>query len=212
MNWHAVRSEFARLKKPVDESVVEEFAQHAAAAFEEARADGASPGQTDAAITSLIESWCQATSADGVLEQVMTMETRLMNSLAKPRLYAVLLGGFAAFATLIAGIGLFGGLSYAVTLRRREIGVRTALGATPRDIVGLVVKQGAVMTVLGLSIGFGAAASTGRYLSGFLFGVTPFDPMSFAIVGVALMLVAIVACGIPARRPARIDPIIALKH
>jgi ABC-type antimicrobial peptide transport system permease subunit len=98
-----------------------------------------------------------------------------MRSLARPRLYAVLLGGFATLARLIAVIGLFGGLSYAVTQRTREIGLRTALGATPRDIMGLVPKQGTLMTVVGLALGLGLAAASGRYLAGFLFAVKPFD-------------------------------------
>jgi putative ABC transport system permease protein len=151
-------------------------------------------------------------SATAALDQVMTMETRLMKSLARPRLYAVLLSGFATFALVIAVIGLLGGLSYGVTLRTREIGVRTALGATPRHIVGMVMKQGTIMTVAGLAIGLGVAAATVRYLSAFLFGVEPLDPRTFVAVGAALTAIAIVACAIPARRAARIDPITALRH
>jgi putative ABC transport system permease protein len=151
-------------------------------------------------------------SREGILDQVLTMETQLMMSLARPRLYAILLGGFALFALLIAGIGLFGGLSYAVTQRTREIGVRTALGARPVDIVALVVRQGAVMTVVGLAFGLGAAAATVRYLAAYLFGVEPLDPATFAAVGAALLLAALVACAIPARRAARIDAIEALRH
>ena len=151
-------------------------------------------------------------NSNGVVDQVMTMETRLMWSLARPRLYAVLIGGFGAFALLIAGIGLFGALSYSVTQRTREIGVRTALGASPGDIVALVVRQGALMTIAGLVIGFLVAGWTGRYLSGFLYGVTPTDPATFAVVGVTLMAIAAVACGIPARRAAKVDPIDALRR
>jgi putative ABC transport system permease protein len=147
-----------------------------------------------------------------VVEDVMTMETRLMRSLARPRLYAALLGGFATFALLIAVIGLFGGLSYGVAQRTREFGIRTALGATPRDIMALVMKQGTVMTVTGLVVGFGAAAATVRYLGGFLFGISPLDPTTFAVVGATLTGVALIACAIPARHAARLDAIDALKR
>ena len=154
----------------------------------------------------------RSASRNASIDQVITMEGRLMATLARPRLYAVLIGGFSSFALLIAAIGLFGGLSYGVTQRRREIGIRTALGATPRDIVGLVVRQGAVMTVSGLAIGFIVAGWTGQYLSGFLFGVTPADPATFVLVGVALTAIAAVACSIPARRAAKVDPVDALRR
>jgi putative ABC transport system permease protein len=153
----------------------------------------------------------RAASRNASLDQVMTMEGRLRTSLARPRLYALLIGGFSSFAVLIAAIGLFGGLSYGVTQRTREIGVRTALGATPRDIVSLVVKQGVVMTAIGLIAGLGAAAATVRFLAGFLFGVAPLDPVSFAAVGLVLTIAASVACALPARRAARIDPVTALR-
>jgi predicted permease len=169
-------------------------------------------GGDPAALATDLRAIVRAASRNAAIDQVMTMEGRLRTSLSRPRLYAVLIGGFSSFAVLIAVIGLFGGLSYGVTQRRREIGIRTALGATPHDIVGLVLKQGVVMTLTGLLVGFGVAASTGRYLSGFLFGVTPADPATYAIVGLALVLVAGVACAIPARRAAHVDAIEALRH
>jgi predicted permease len=150
-------------------------------------------------------------SRNASIDQVMTMEGRLHRSLARPRLYAMLIDGFSAFALVIAVVGLFGGLSYGVTQRTREIGVRTALGATPLDILRLVMKQGTLLTVAGVAIGLGLAAATGRYLAAFLFGVEPLDPATFAIVGTALILTALVACAIPARRAAKIDAITALR-
>jgi len=151
-------------------------------------------------------------SANGVVDQLMTMESRLMTSLARPRLFAALLGGFATFSLLIAVIGLFGSLSYAVALRSREIGVRTALGATPRDIVRMVMAQGSIITVCGLVTGLGAAAATVRYLSAFLSGVEPLDVLTFAVVGSGVFVVASVACAIPARRAASIDALEALRR
>lgn len=151
-------------------------------------------------------------STTAVVEDVMTMETRLMMSLARPRLYAILLGAFAAFALVIAAIGLFGGLSYAVAQRTREFGLRTALGATPKGIMALVLKQGVIMTLAGLAIGLSTAVAVVRYLAQFLFGVTPFDAATFVLVTAALLIVALAACGIPARRAARIDAIEAIRR
>ena len=164
------------------------------------------------AATGELRTLIRAISPNAVVDQVMTMDARITTSLARPRLYAVLLGGFASFALLIAGVGLFGGLSYGVSQRTREIGVRTALGATPLDIVRLVLKQGGVMVTSGLVVGFGVAAGTSRFLAGFLFGVTESDPATYAIVGLVLAVVAGVACTIPARRAARIDAITALRR
>jgi predicted permease len=154
----------------------------------------------------------RATSRNASLDQVMTMGGRLQKSLARPRLYAFLVGGFSSFAVLIAAIGLFGGLSYGVTQRRREIGIRTALGASRHDIVGLVARQGAILSLAGLSIGLGVAAYASRYLSGFLFAVKPVDPPTFAMVGISVLLVAIVACAVPAIRASKVDPVEALRR
>jgi putative ABC transport system permease protein len=145
------------------------------------------------------------------LESVMTMEDRLITSLARPRLYAVLLGGFAIFALAIAGVGLFGVLSYSVAQRAREIGVRTALGARPLDIVRLVVGQGLAMTLGGLAFGLAASFALVRYLSTFLYGVTVYDAVSFVAVPIVLAAVAGAACVVPARRAARVDPLRVLK-
>jgi len=145
------------------------------------------------------------------LDSVMTMEDRVMTSLAKPRLYAVVLVGFAVFALLIAGVGLFGVLSYAVALRTREIGVRTALGAQARDIVWLVLRQAAVIAVIGIAVGLWTSFAASRYLSAFLYGVEPHDAVSFGAVSILLVVVTVAACIVPARRAARVDPLQALR-
>jgi putative ABC transport system permease protein len=103
-----------------------------------------------AAIAADLRAIAGRAGADAVVEQVMTMETRLMRSLARPRLYAILLGGFATFALLIAVIGLFGGLSYGVAQRTRELGVRAALGATSRNIMALVMKPATIDAITAL--------------------------------------------------------------
>ena len=145
------------------------------------------------------------------LDSIMTMEDRLMTSLARPRLYAVLLGGFAGLALLIAGVGLFGVLAYGVAQRRREIGVRAALGATPGELVRLVVRQGAAITIAGLAVGLIGAYIAAAWIGGFLFGVTPRDPLSFVAVPVVLFVVAALAAFVPARRAATIDPLRAMR-
>jgi putative ABC transport system permease protein len=145
------------------------------------------------------------------LDSVMTMEDRVMTSLARPRLYAVVLAGFAVFALLIAGVGLFGVLSYTVALRTREIGVRTALGAQARDIVWLVLRQAAVIAVIGIAVGLWTSFAASRYLSAFLYGVEPHDALSFGAVSILLVVVTVAACIVPARRAARVDPLQALR-
>jgi predicted permease len=145
------------------------------------------------------------------LDAVMTMEDRVMGSLAKPRLYAALLSAFALVAALVAGAGLFGVLSYSVAQRSREIGVRTALGAQRTDVIALVLKQAAVITGAGLIAGLGAAAILVRWISALIYGVSARDPLSFAGVSMAIALAAGLACVIPARRAARIDPLRALR-
>jgi ABC-type antimicrobial peptide transport system permease subunit len=121
-------------------------------------------------------------------------------------------GGFASFAVVVALMGLFGGLSYSVAQRTREIGVRSALGATPGDIMALVFRQGSVLVLTGLAIGLGAAAASGRFLSAYLFGITTSDIATYGSVAAALAIVAAVACAIPAWRAARIDALKALRH
>lgn len=145
------------------------------------------------------------------IDSVMTMEARLASSLAEPRLYAVLLAGFGGFALLIAGVGLFGVLSYSVAQRVREIGVRTALGARPMDVIRLVVSQGAVVAIGGTAVGVLAALGLVRYLGTFLFGVSTHDVASFTLVTAVLLVMAAAACFFPARRAARIDPLQALR-
>ncbi len=145
------------------------------------------------------------------LDSVMTMEDRVMTSLAKPRLYAIVLAWFGVFALLIAGVGLFGVLSYGVAQRRREIGVRSALGAQTRDIVEMVLGQAMWIVGAGVAIGLAAAMAGVKLLSEFLYGVSPYDALTFAAVPVVIAAVAAVACFVPARRAAKIDPLTALR-
>jgi hypothetical protein len=152
-----------------------------------------------------------ATAPAAPLESVMTMQDRVGESLAKPRLYAVLLATFAAFALIIAGVGLFGVLSYSVALRAREIGVRSALGARVSDIIALVVRQAVLIAAAGLAAGLLASFWLGSALGTFLYGITSHDALSFAGVALLLLAVAILASVVPARRAARVDPVSVLR-
>jgi putative ABC transport system permease protein len=145
------------------------------------------------------------------LDSVMTMEDRVMASLARPRLFAVVLAWFGVFALLIAGVGLFGVLSFSVAQRTREIGVRSALGAQPRDIVALVLRQALWIIGIGVLFGLAAAMAAVRLLSAFLHGISPHDALTFVAVPIVIVAVAAVACLVPARRAAKVDPLTALR-
>jgi putative ABC transport system permease protein len=164
------------------------------------------------ALASVLREIVREQDSSIALDSVMTMEARLLQNLARPRLFAVVLAGFAFFALAIAAVGLFGVLSYSVAQRSREIGVRAALGAQRRDIVALVLKQGAVVTVGGLIAGMAGSFVLAQSLSRLLYGISPADPVSFLTVPAILFAVASLACVVPARRAASVDPLQVLRH
>jgi putative ABC transport system permease protein len=135
-----------------------------------------------------------------------TLEDHVADSITTPRFYTLLLSAFATLALTLAFVGLYGTISYAVEQRTREIGVRMALGAEPGRVVGMVIGRGMLLTGLGLAFGLGVALVSTRLLSGFVFGVTPRDPLTFAITASALALAALLACWLPARRASLLDP------
>jgi putative ABC transport system permease protein len=142
---------------------------------------------------------------------VRTMERILSDHVAPRRFTSLLFGVFAALALVLAAIGLYGVLSYTVSQQTVEIGIRAALGATRGDIGSLVLFRGARLVGIGLLLGFGAALLARGLVSGLLFGVTAYDPTTFAVVSFFLILVALVAVVLPARRAARLDPLRALR-
>jgi putative ABC transport system permease protein len=143
---------------------------------------------------------------------VVSMENILSTSVRPQQFVMWMLGGYAALALLLASIGIFGVVSYAVSQRTGEIGVRIALGAMPRHVAGMVLRQGFTMAAVGIVLGIAAAAWLTRYLQSQLFAVSPLDPAVYAIVAVVLASVALAACLIPARRAMRVDPVEALRH
>ncbi len=143
---------------------------------------------------------------------ILPMETLLAQSLAQPRLAALLLGIFASLALLLAAVGIYGVLSYNVGQRTREIGIRVALGAQHSDVLGLVVKHGMSLGLIGLGMGLAASIALTRFLKSLLFGVSATDPATLVGVAILLALVVFLACYIPARRAMRVDPMVALRY
>ena len=139
------------------------------------------------------------------------MDEWVTNNAAQPRLNAILLGVFACVAMLIAAIGIYGVLAYSVNQRTREIGLRMALGAPRGRVLGLIVREGMVVGAIGIGVGIAGALALSRVLASLVFDVPVRDPLTYASVAVALTLVALAACVIPARKASRVDPMVALR-
>jgi putative ABC transport system permease protein len=165
-----------------------------------------------ASITASVRDAIHTLDPDLPLGKIATLTTLVDDSMAQPRFSMLLLSGFGALALLLASIGMYGVISYSVTQRTQEIGIRMALGADRRNVLGLVLGQGARLAAIGIAIGLVAAFSVTRLMAGVLYKVAPTDPLTFTTVSVILAAVAILACYLPARRAIRMDPVTALRH
>ena len=149
---------------------------------------------------------------DATLENIATMDELVDYSMVRPRVYAVLLGIFAIVAVTLAAIGIYGVVSYAVAQSTREIGIRVALGAERRSVVGLIVKQGMAVTGAGTVVGLLLAVAVSRLLQGMVFGLTPLDGPTYVVVALFFSAIAFLASYLPARRALFVDPLVALRQ
>jgi predicted permease len=153
-----------------------------------------------------------AYDANVVMADPQTMDSIVSRSLASMRFSMILLGTFAALALLLSMIGIYGVMSYAVGQRTHEIGIRMALGAKPSDLLSMIVKQGSKVALIGVAVGIVGAAMLTRAMSSMLFGVSAGDPLTFSIVASVLMLMAVLACLVPAHRATRVHPLEVLRY
>src|SRR5262249_32484063 len=163
------------------------------------------------AIAAAIRNQVRSIDPNTPVDQVVTMEERLSNSVAGRRFQALLLGLFAGLAFVIAAVGVYGVISYAVSQRTREIGIRIALGAGASDVMRMVVWRGMRLALTGVALGLAGALALTRVMKNLLFDVSATDPATFAIIVLLLLAVALIASCIPARRATKVDPLQALR-
>jgi hypothetical protein len=168
-------------------------------------------GDDPLAVAASMRSIVRELEPQATLDNIATMEQLVSNSIARPRLYAVLLGVFAGVAVALTTIGIYGVMAYSVAQRIREIGIRMALGAQRGDVMRLVLGQSLVLTAFGIAAGIAGAFAVTRYLQQMLFGLTPLDPATFVTVALTFGVIAALAAFVPARRATRVDPLVALR-
>ena len=163
------------------------------------------------ALTAAIRRELSAIDRDIPVYGMQTMKTYLANNMEQPRLSVMLLGGLSGLALLLAIIGIYGVVSYSVTQRTQEIGVRVALGATRADVMRMVVGQAGILIAAGVVIGAGASLALGSVMRNMLFQVSGRDPATLGLIAALLVVVGLVASAVPARRATRVDPLVALR-
>jgi putative ABC transport system permease protein len=164
------------------------------------------------AIAPAIQREIRALDPNQPVSDVRTMNQVMSEWVARSRFNTLLLGLFAGLATLLSAVGIFGVMNYSVALRTRELGLRLAVGAQPRQVLLLVLRQGLALTVAGVVLGLLAAFALTRLLSGLLFGIGAVDVTTFTSISLLLIVVSLLACYLPARRAMRIDPLSALRY
>ena len=146
------------------------------------------------------------------LVKVRTMEANMATTVSQPRFRAWLIGIFAMLALLLSAVGVYGVMSYTVTQRTSEIGVRVTLGAQPQDVFGIIVREGLRLALIGIGVGLAGALALTRLLRSFLFGISAYDPLTFVAVSALLTVMVLAACLFPARRATAVDPLVALRY
>jgi predicted permease len=169
-------------------------------------------GTDPLSLAAAIKSEVRAINPNVPISEVATLDARLSRTIAPRRFNTWLLGLFAAIALLLAAIGIYGVMSYTVTQRTREIGIRLALGAQPQDVLRLMIAHSLGLAFIGLATGMIASFVLTRWLKSWLFGVSATDPLTFIVISLLLLFVALLACYLPAQRAAKVDPLEALRH
>jgi predicted permease len=164
------------------------------------------------AIAAAVKQQIWAVDRDAPVTGLTTMDQIVSDSFAQPKFQAVLLGSFGLLGLILATVGIYGVISYSVTQRTHEIGVRMTLGARPTNVLRMVIREGMMLAGIGIVAGIGGALALGRVLRSLLFEITPTDPTTFVGVSIAVAFVALLACYIPALRALRVDPMVALRY
>jgi putative ABC transport system permease protein len=165
-----------------------------------------------ASLASAVRAAVAAVDKEQPISNLKTMDQVISEVMVQPQFNTLMLGIFSGIAMLLALAGIYGVMAYSVAQRAHEIGIRMALGARPRDVLKMIVVQGARLTAAGIIIGVWGALAATRGLSSLLFGVSPTDPLTFTAIALLLAIVSLIASYIPARRATKVDPMVALRQ
>ncbi len=165
-----------------------------------------------AAVVGAIRAATHAIDKNLPVSDIVSFPDALSASVAQPRFRTLLLGVFGGIALLLAGVGIFGVISYSVSRRTHELGIRMALGAQPGLVLRMILRETMALTLVGIAIGVPCAVATAYLITHLLFSLTPYDPVTLALVPLVLVIVGVLASYIPARRAMKVDPIVALRY